>query len=80
MSDQTSILDGAKRKIKTEQTVRSFLELLDENELDLEDGLVAWNMLGFTIFQDTYPEEDHDAIQQRMNEFSQTLFASGQTN
>jgi len=80
MSDQTSILDDAKRKIKIEQTVRSFLELLDENELDLEDGLVAWNMLGFTIFQDTYPEEDHDAIQQRMNEFSQTLFASGQTN
>jgi proline dehydrogenase len=80
MSDQTSILDGAKRKIKIEHTVRSFLELLDENELDLEDGLVAWNMLGFTIFQDTYPEEDHDAIQQRMNEFSQTLFASGQTN
>ena len=80
MSDQTSILDGAKRKIKIEQTVRSFLELLDENELDLEDGLVAWNMLGFTIFQNTYPDENHDAIQQRMNEFSQTLFASGQTN
>jgi hypothetical protein len=35
-------------------------------------------MLGFTIFQDTYPEEKHDAIQQRMNEFSQALFASGQ--
>ena len=80
MSAQTSILDGAKRKIKIEQTVRSFLELLDENELDLEDGLVAWNMLGFTIFQDTYPDENHAAIQQRMNEFSQTLFASGQTN
>ena len=78
MSAQTSILDGAKRKIKIEQTVRSFLELMDENELDLEDGLVAWNMLGFTIFQDTYPDENHDAIQQRMNEFSQTLFTSGQ--
>jgi hypothetical protein len=80
MSAQTSILDDAKRKIKIEQTVRSFLELLDENELDLEDGLVAWNMLGFTIFQNTYPDENHAAIQQRMNEFSQTLFASGQAN
>ena len=78
MSAQSSILDGAKRKIQIEQTVRSFLELMDENELDLEDGLVAWNMLGFTIFQDTYPDENHDAIQQRMKEFSQTLFASSQ--
>ena len=78
MSTRTSILDDAKRKIQIEQTVRGFLELLDENGLDLEDGLVAWNMLGFTIFQDTYPEEKHDAIQQRMNEFSQALFASGQ--
>jgi len=24
-----------------------FLRELDENKLDLEDGLVAWNMLGF---------------------------------
>ena len=78
MSDHNSILDGAKRKIKIEQTVRCFLELMDENELDLEDGLVAWNMLGFTIFQDTYPDENHDAIQQRMKKFSQTLFASSQ--
>ena len=78
MSAQTSILDGAKRKIQIEQTVRGFLELMDENELDLEDGLVAWNMLGFTIFQDTHPDENHDKIQQRMKEFSQTLFASSQ--
>ena len=78
MSAETSILDGAKRKIQIEQTVRSFLELMDENELDLEDGLVAWNMLGFTIFQDTYPDENHDTIQQRMKDFSQTLFASSQ--
>ena len=62
MSAQTSIFDNAKRKIQIEQTVRGFLQLLDENELDLEDGLVAWNMLGFTIFQDTYPEENHDEI------------------
>ncbi len=78
MSAQTSILDQAKRKILIEQTVRGFLELMDENELELEDGLVAWNMLGFTMFQDTYPDENHAAIQQRMAEFSQSLFASGQ--
>ena len=78
MSAQTSIFENAKRKIKIEQTVRRFLQLLDENELDLEDGLVAWNMLGFTIFQDTYPEENHDEIQQRMADFSKKLFDSGQ--
>ena len=78
MSAQTSIFDNAKRKIQIEQTVRGFLQLLDENELDLEDGLVAWNMLGFTIFQDTYPEENHDEIQQRMAGFSKNLFDSGQ--
>ena len=65
-------------KSKIEQTVRAFLQLLDENELDLEDGLVAWNMLGFTIFQNTYPEENHDEIQQRMADFSKNLFDSGQ--
>jgi len=78
MSAQTSIFDNAKRKIQIEQTVRGFLQLLDENELDLEDGLVAWNMLGFTIFQDTYPEENHDEIQQRMEDISLNLIDSGQ--
>ena len=77
MSAQTSIFDNAKRKIQIEQTVRGFLQLLDENELDLEDGLVAWNMLGFTIFQDTYPEENHVEIQRRMADFSRNLFDSG---
>ena len=77
MSAQTSIFDNAKRKIQIEQTVRGFLQLLDENVLDLEDGLVAWNMLGFTIFQDTYPEENHDEIQHRMSDFSKGLFDSG---
>ena len=77
MSAQTSIFDNAKRKIQIEQTVRGFLQLLDENELDLEDGLVAWNMLGFTIFQDTYPDENHDEIQRRMADFSRNLFDSG---
>ena len=78
MSAQTSIFDNAKRKIQIEQTVRGFLQLLDENELDLEDGLVAWNMLGVTIFQDTYPEENHNEIQRRMADFSRNLFDSGQ--
>ena len=55
MSAQTSIFDNAKRKIQIEQTVRGFLQLLDENERDLEDGLVALNMLAFNIFQDRYP-------------------------
>ena len=78
MSAQTSIFNNAKRKIQIEQTVRGFLQLMDENELDLDDGIVAWNMLGFTIFQDTYPEENHDEIQRRMADFSRNLFDSGQ--
>ena len=78
MSSTKSILDNSKRKIQIEQTVRGFLQLLDENELDLEDGLVAWNMLGFTIFQDTSSEEYHDEIQPRMADFSKNLFDSGQ--
>ena len=79
MSSQTSIFDNAKRKIQIEQTVRGFLALMDDNQLDLEDGLVAWNMLGYTIFQDTYPDENHESIQKRMNEFSRTLFDSEKT-
>ena len=80
MISQTSIINKAKRRAKIEQTVRGFLKLLDENKLDMEDGLVAWNMLGFTMFQNTYPEENHSAIQQRMLEFSQNLYASRQKN
>ena len=80
MSEQTFIFEKAKRKAKIEQTVRGFLNLMDENNLDMEDGLIAWNMLGFTMFQNTYPEENHSAIQQRMLEFSQNLYASRQKN
>ena len=80
MSNQTFILEKAKRKAKIEQTVRDFLKLLDENKLDMEDGLIAWNMLGFTIFQNTYPDENHASIQRRMAEFSQSLYASRQKN
>jgi hypothetical protein len=71
---ETFPLDDLKRRLRVEQTVRDFLHLMDENELDLEEGLVAWNMLGFTIFQDQYPEETHEQIQQRMIDFSQSLF------
>ena len=80
MSNQTFILEKAKRKAKIEQTVRDFLKLLDENKLDMEDGLIAWNMLGFTMFQNTYPDENHASIQRRMAEFSQSLYASRQNN
>jgi len=80
MSEQIFILDKAKRKAKIEQTVRGFLSLLDENKLDMEDGLVAWNMLGFTIFQNSYPNESHAEIQERMIGFSQTIFANRQKN
>ncbi|MBC8258035.1 MAG: hypothetical protein H8E38_03375 [SAR324 cluster bacterium] len=80
MSAKSSILDDAKRKIQIEQTVRSFLRLLDENELNLDDGLVAWNMLGYTIFQDIYPDENHAEIQQRMLDYSHGLFDSGQVD
>ena len=78
MSTQNFVLDKAKRKAKIEQTVRGFLKLLDEHKLEMEDGLIAWNMLGFTIFQNTYPDENHASIQQRMAEFSQSLYASRQ--
>ena len=76
MSEQTFIFEKAKRRAKIEQTVRGFLNLMDENELDMEDGLIAWNMLGFTIFQETYPDENHTSIQKRMAEFSSSLFAN----
>ena len=52
MSNDSIPLTEITRKLRVEQTVRDFLEILDQNELDLEEGLVAWNMLGFTIFQD----------------------------
>ena len=38
MSAQTTIFENAKRKIQIEQTVRGFLQLLDENELNGEIG------------------------------------------
>ena len=70
------MLDDVKRKLKIEQTVRGFLHVLDSEELQAEEGLVAWNMLGFTIFQDLYPEDSHEEIQQKMMEFSTQLFNS----
>ena len=49
-------LDEAKRRIKVEQVVRDFFMILDQHHLTLEEGMVAWNMLGFTMFQEAYPE------------------------
>ena len=49
-------LDEAKRRIKVEQVVRDFFVVLDQHHLTLEEGMVAWNMLGFTMFQEAYPE------------------------
>ena len=76
MSNGSAPLTDITRKLRVEQTVRDFLEILDQNELDFEEGLVAWNMLGFTIFQDLYPDESHDQTHQRMIEFSRQLFES----
>ena len=76
MSNDSAPLTDITRRLRVEQTVRDFLEILDQNELDLEEGLVAWNMLGFTIFQDLYPDESHDQTHQRMIEFSRQLFES----
>ena len=76
MSNDSAPLTDITRKLRVEQTVREFLEILDQNELDLDEGLVAWNMLGFTIFQDLYPDESHDQTHQRMIEFSRQLFES----
>ena len=76
MSNDSAPLTDITRKLRVEHTVRDFLEILDQNELDLEEGLVAWNMLGFTIFQDLYPDESHDQTHQRMIEFSRQLFES----
>ena len=41
MVTTTSIIDDAKRKVKIEQTIRDFLQMLVGNKHDLEDGLVA---------------------------------------
>ncbi|MBF0278436.1 MAG: hypothetical protein HQM13_11615 [SAR324 cluster bacterium] len=76
MSTGTFVLDDIKRKLKVEQAVRGFFHVMDSEELTLEEGLVAWNMFGFSIFQDLYPEATHPEIQQKMIEFSSNLFNS----
>ncbi len=75
MSEQ-SPLDDAKRRLKVEQAVRGFLQVMEDEELTVEEGLVAWNMLGFTIFQDVYPDDSHELTQEKMMTFSQSLFDS----
>ncbi len=78
MSTETFVLDDIKRKLKVEQAVRGFFQVMDTEELQLEEGLVAWNMFGFSIFQDMYPDASHTEIQQKMIEFSTNLFNSVQ--
>ena len=74
MSEDSQPLTDITRKLRVEQTVRDFLEILDNNELNLDEGLVAWNMLGFTIIQDLHPDESHEQTHQRMMDFSKQLF------
>ena len=76
MSTETFVLDDIKRKLKVEQAVRGFFQVMDAEELQLEEGLVAWNMFGFSIFQDLHPDASHAEIQQKMIEFSTHLFNS----
>ena len=64
------------QKLRVEQTVREFLHILEQNQLGMQEGLVAWNMLGFTIFQELYPDESHEATHKRMIKFSEQLFYS----
>lgn len=74
MEENDFVLNEIKRKMVIEQAVRDFLHVLEHHQLNYEDGLVAWNMLGFTVFQEMYPNEPHVQTQQRMMEFSQQLF------
>ena len=76
MSEEITALDEMKRRIKIEQVVREFLRVLDDNEMIMEEGLVAWNMLGFTMFQDLFPEKPHAEIQAHLIAFSNSLFDS----
>lgn len=69
-------LDEAKRKIKVEQVVRDFFMVLDQHHLTLEEGMVAWNMLGFAMFQEAEPDASHEQIQKQMLGFLQQLFES----
>jgi len=72
------VLSDIKRKLKIEQTVRDFFQVMEQQELTIEEGLVAWNMLGFTIFQDMYPEANHQEVHHQMIAFSNQLFESSQ--
>ena len=76
MTAEASILDDVKRKLRVEQAVRDFLHVLAHHGLGFEEGLVAWNMLGFTMIQDQLPDASHEEIQQRMMQYSQNLFDS----
>ncbi len=75
MSD-AFVLKDIKRKLVIEQTVRDLLHVLDTHQLPLAEGLVAWNMLGFTMFQELYPDASHQEVQEKMINFSESLFNS----
>ena len=80
MDDNTTFIDDAKRKLKVEQAVRGFFHVMDNEQLDVEEGLVAWNMFGFAIFQDLNPDAPHEEVQEKMIEFSTNLFLSSRKN
>ena len=61
---------------ESETDLEKFFADLEQNQVETQAGLVAWNMLGFTIFQDLYPNESHEQTQKRMIEFSEQLFDS----
>ena len=64
------------QKLRVEQTVRDFLHILEQNQLGMQEGLVAWNMLGFTYFEDLYSGESHEQTQKQIIQFSEQLFNS----
>lgn len=76
MGENTFVLDDVKRRLKVEQAVREFFHVLESQQMDLQEGLVAWNMFGFTIFQDMYPDQPHEFVHKKMIEFSENLFNS----
>ena len=76
MSNENSPLTGSIQKIKVQQAVGDYFHVMDEHKLTNEEALVAWNMLGFTLFQEMNPDETHAQTQERMMAFSRDLYAS----
>ena len=53
-----------------------FSQIMEQNQLEIQEGLVSWNMLGFTTFEDLYSGASHEQTQKRMIESSEQLFNS----